>query len=163
MQRIEITHTTSYQYPQAVEFLEHKLHVRPREGHDIRIEASSLSISPAYTIRWQRDVYGNSVAIVTFTQAALGARIEIPTLEREEVVKVPAGTQPGEIVRLKGRGVRDISGRRRGDLFVKVLVRTPDDLSKEQKALLTKLAEIRGENIESVDKSVIHRLKNILQ
>ena len=109
---------------------------------------------------------GNDLACeitVSFTQAALGARIEIPTLEHEEVVKVPAGTQPGEIVRLKGRGVRDISGRRRGDLFVKVLVRTPDDLSKEQKALLTKLAEIRGENIESVDKSVIHRLKNILQ
>jgi len=109
---------------------------------------------------------GNDLACevtVSFTQAALGARIEIPTLEHEEVVKIPAGTQPGEIIRLKGRGVRDISGRRRGDLFVKVLVHTPDNLSKEQKTLLTKLAEIRGENIESVDKSVIHRLKNILQ
>ena len=70
MQRIEITHTTRYSYAQPVRFLEHKLHVRPREGHDIRIEASALHISPAYRIRWQRDVYGNSVALVTFSEAA---------------------------------------------------------------------------------------------
>ena len=68
MQRIEITHTTKYSYPEPVRFLEHKLHVRPREGHDIRIEASELMISPAYTINWQRDVYGNSVAIVNFNE-----------------------------------------------------------------------------------------------
>jgi len=100
---------------------------------------------------------------VSFAQAALGARIEIPTFEGNEVVKVPAGTQSGAVVRLKGHGIHDISGRRKGDLYVKVVVRTPDDLTKEQKALLAKLAELRGEDIESVDKSVIHRLKNILQ
>jgi molecular chaperone DnaJ len=109
---------------------------------------------------------GNDLACevtISFTQAALGARIEIPTLGGSEVLKVPAGTQPGEIIRLKGLGVQDVGGRRRGDLFVKVLVRTPENLSKEQKALLAKLAEVRGENTESVDKSVIHRLKDILQ
>jgi molecular chaperone DnaJ len=109
---------------------------------------------------------GNDLACeiaISFTQAALGARIEIPTLGGSEVLKVPAGTQPGEIIRLKGLGVQDVAGRRRGDLFVKVLVRTPDNLSKEQRSLLAKLAEVRGENIESVDKSVIHRLKDILQ
>jgi molecular chaperone DnaJ len=100
---------------------------------------------------------------VSFTQAALGARIEIPTLDGPEILKVPPGTQPGEIMRLKGKGVQDVSGRRKGDLFVKVLVRTPENLSKEQKALLAQLAQIRGEDVESVDKSVIHRLKNILQ
>lgn len=100
---------------------------------------------------------------VSFTQAALGARVEIPTLEGPEILKLPAGTQPGEIIRLKGKGVQDVSGRRRGDLFVKVLVRTPENLSKDQKALLAKLAEIRGEDIEAVDKGVMHRLKNILQ
>ncbi len=109
---------------------------------------------------------GNDLACeiaISFTQAALGARVEIPTLEGTEVLKVPAGTQPGEILRLKGQGVQDVSGRRRGDLFVKVLVRTPEGLTKEQKALLAKLAEIRGEDIESVDKSVLHKFKNILQ
>lgn len=75
MQRIEISHLTSYRYRQPVTFLEHKLHLRPREGHDIRIEASTLSISPDYDIAWQRDVYGNSVAIVTFKQP--GDRLEL--------------------------------------------------------------------------------------
>ena len=70
MQRIKITHTTTYQYPEPVRFLGHKLHVRPREGHDIRIEASELHITPAYRIHWQRDVYGNSVAIVDFSESA---------------------------------------------------------------------------------------------
>jgi molecular chaperone DnaJ len=109
---------------------------------------------------------GNDLACeitITFTQAALGARIEIPTLEGTEILKVSPGTQPGEIIRLKGKGVQDVAGRRKGDLFVRVQVRTPENLSKEQKALLAKLAEVRGEDIESVDKSVIHRLKNILQ
>jgi molecular chaperone DnaJ len=109
---------------------------------------------------------GNDLACeitISVTQAALGARVEIPTLDGSEVLKISAGTQPGEIVRLKGKGVQDVSGRRKGDLFVKVLVRTPENLSKEQKAILAKLAEVRGEDIESVDKSVIHRLKNIFQ
>ncbi|MGB5202016.1 MAG: transglutaminase family protein [Sedimenticolaceae bacterium] len=66
MQRIKITHGTRYLYPEKVRFLEHKLHLRPREGHDIRIESSGLRITPDYRISWQRDVYGNSVAIVTF-------------------------------------------------------------------------------------------------
>jgi len=66
MQRIKITHLTRYRYPQQVRFLEHKLHLRPREGHDIRIESSGLRIAPAYRIGWHRDVYGNSVALVTF-------------------------------------------------------------------------------------------------
>lgn len=68
MQRIEITHTTLYRYAEPVRFLEHKLHVRPREGHDIRIASSGLRINPAYKITWQRDVYGNSVAIVSFEE-----------------------------------------------------------------------------------------------
>jgi molecular chaperone DnaJ len=109
---------------------------------------------------------GNDLACeiaITFAQAALGARIEIPTLTGSEVLKIAAGTQPGEIVRLKGHGVPDVSGRRKGDLFVKVLVKTPENLSKEQKALIAKLAEVRGEDVESVDKSVIHRMKDILQ
>jgi len=70
MKRIEIEHITRYTYPEPVTFLPHKLHVRPREGHDLRIESSSLNISPAYDIEWQRDVFGNSVATVRFKEAA---------------------------------------------------------------------------------------------
>ncbi len=68
MQRIEIVHTTIYHYAEQVRFLEHKLHLRPREGHDDRIESSTLTISPAYQIKWQRDVYGNCVALVSFRE-----------------------------------------------------------------------------------------------
>jgi molecular chaperone DnaJ len=99
---------------------------------------------------------------ISSTQAALGARVEIPTLDGSEVLKIPAGTQPGETFKLKGKGVPDISGRRRGDLFVRVQVKTPEGLSKEQRTLLAKLAELRGETIEAVDQSVIYKVKNIL-
>lgn len=70
MQRVEIKHLTRYRYAQPVKFLAHKLHLRPREGHDIRVESSTLRIRPSYRIHWQRDVYGNSVARVTFDQPA---------------------------------------------------------------------------------------------
>jgi molecular chaperone DnaJ len=100
---------------------------------------------------------------ISFTQAALGARLEIPTLEGTEILKIRPGVQPGEILRMKGRGVQDLSGRRKGDLYVKVQIRTPEGLSKEQKSLLVELAKLRGEDIEAVDKSLVHKMKNIYQ
>jgi transglutaminase-like putative cysteine protease len=68
MRRLQIDHTTTYQYSAIVELLPHKLLLRPREGHDIRIESSRLEITPTATVKWQRDVYGNSVAIATFKE-----------------------------------------------------------------------------------------------
>lgn len=70
MRRIHIEHTTRYQYAKAVTLLPHTLHLRPREGHDIRVESSRLSITPEFSIRWQRDVFGNSVGVVTFIKPA---------------------------------------------------------------------------------------------
>lgn len=113
---------------------------------------------------FERD--GNNLACeisISFTQAALGARVEIPTLEGSEILKVTAGVQGGEVIRVKGKGIQDVGGRRKGDLFVRILVKTPEGLTKEQKGLLVKLAELRGEDVESVDKTVIHRMKNIFQ
>jgi transglutaminase-like putative cysteine protease len=75
MRRIKIEHTTEYAYPEPVQLLKHRLLVRPREGHDIRIESSRLDISPGYSIRWHRDVHGNSVASVTFPEPARRLRI----------------------------------------------------------------------------------------
>ena len=66
MRRLQIDHTTTYQYPATVNLLPHTLLLRPREGHDIRIESSQLEITPQATIKWQRDVYDNSVATATF-------------------------------------------------------------------------------------------------
>ena len=68
MRRLQIEHTTIYHYRDAVTLLPHKLLLRPREGHDIRIESATLAITPAYHLRWQRDVYSNSVAVVSFTE-----------------------------------------------------------------------------------------------
>ena len=66
MQRLRIQHLTEYQFYSPVTLRPHRLLLRPREGHDLRIESSKLDISPAYQIHWYRDVYDNSVALVNF-------------------------------------------------------------------------------------------------
>jgi len=68
--KIRIRHRTTYNYSQPVKFGQHKIMIRPREGHDVHIESSILEITPAHTIRWMRDVNGNSLAKVDFTQMA---------------------------------------------------------------------------------------------
>ena len=70
MQLLKIRHVTTYEYLNPVTFLEHKLLLRPREGHFVRIRNSLLSISPNYEIRWHRDAHDNSVAVVTFLAPA---------------------------------------------------------------------------------------------
>ncbi len=69
MQRLGIKHITEYIFPTPVTLKQHKLLLRPREGHDVRIETSKLEITPAYNIKWQRDVFDNSLAIVNFLAA----------------------------------------------------------------------------------------------
>ncbi|MDD5115415.1 MAG: transglutaminase family protein [Methylobacter sp.] len=76
MRRLQIKHVTSYQYAETVTLLPHRLLLRPREGHDIRIESAELIISPAHQLQWQRDVYDNAVAEATFTQPANRLSIE---------------------------------------------------------------------------------------
>lgn len=100
---------------------------------------------------------------ISFSQAALGALIEVPGLDQDsEVMKIPAGTQTGTVFRLRGRGMKDLRSHRKGDLFVKVQVQTPGGLSKEEKALLRRLAELRGEDLDSADRSLIDKYKNIV-
>ncbi len=68
--KIRIQHQTIYRYAEKVAFGQHRIMLRPREGHDIRIEQSMLEITPAHAIRWLRDVYGNSIAVVDFHERA---------------------------------------------------------------------------------------------
>lgn len=68
MQRLRIKHLTEYFFPVPVTLNQHRLLVRPREGHDVRIESSRLEITPAYSINWYRDVFDNSLAVVTFLE-----------------------------------------------------------------------------------------------
>jgi len=70
VRRIQIQHLTRYHYVETVTLLPHTLHLRPRDGHDLRVASSKLDISPEFRIRWKRDVYGNSVAVVEFLQPA---------------------------------------------------------------------------------------------
>ncbi len=84
---------------------------------------------------------------ITFSQAALGDDVAVPTLEGQERIKVPAGTQSGTIFRLKRRGVNNLNGRGRGDLFVSVQVITPTQLNSEQRSLFRKLSEHSGDEI----------------
>lgn len=70
MKNIRIRHSTAYRYGVPVTLLPHKLMMRPRVGHDIQLVSSSLAISPGHIVRWHRDIYGNSVAVVTFTEPA---------------------------------------------------------------------------------------------
>jgi molecular chaperone DnaJ len=75
-------------------------------------------------------------------QAALGDEIEVPTLEGRATIKIPAGTQPGTLLRLKGRGVRNLQGYGQGDLRVRVQVEVPSHLNGAQKAKLQEFAAL---------------------
>ncbi len=75
MRRLNISHITEYQFSTPVSLLPHRLLLRPRESHNVRIESSTLDISPAHTLQWKRDVLDNSVALVGFTQTARRLRI----------------------------------------------------------------------------------------
>ena len=77
-----------------------------------------------------------SAVPITFAQAALGAEIKVRTLDGEEDLKIPAGTQTGTVFRIKSQGMPALGGRGRGDLFVAVTLITPKTLTKEQRKLL---------------------------
>jgi len=104
-----------------------QLHVRPhavfeRRGHDL------LATLP-----------------VPMTMAALGSEVEILTLEGAESMSLEPGTKSGTVLRLRGRGVPILQRRGRGDLFVTIQVETPQPRSREERELLQRLAEVRGE------------------
>jgi molecular chaperone DnaJ len=81
---------------------------------------------------------------ITFTQAALGAELDVPTVGDPTTVKVSAGTQSGQMLRLRGKGLPQLRGGSRGDLIVRVNVWTPTDLSDEQERLLQELAAVES-------------------
>ncbi len=75
---------------------------------------------------------------ISFTTAALGGSVEVPTLDGEVVLKVPSETQSGRVFRVREKGVRPVRGGAAGDLFCRVVIETPVSLSSEQKELLKK-------------------------
>lgn len=83
---------------------------------------------------------------VSITQAALGATIEVPTVEGRESLKIPKGTQSGRVFRMKGKGVAHLKGLGRGDQVVQVLVKIPTNLTKKQEELLREFERQTGES-----------------
>ncbi len=86
---------------------------------------------------------------VSFLQAALGAELEIPTIDGKVKWTLPEGTQPGTTFRLRGKGVPNVNGRGRGDQFVTVSVQVPRNLSREQKEALQAFGRTMGESSQS--------------
>ena len=84
-------------------------------------------------------------APITFAQAALGAELEIPTIDGKVKYTIPEGTQTGTVFRLKGKGIPSINGRGRGDQYVTVTIETPKGLTKAQKEDLLKFSDMLGE------------------
>jgi molecular chaperone DnaJ len=100
-----------------------------------------------------------SAVPITFAQAALGADVSVKTLDSEEELKVPAGTQTGTVFRIKGKGMPNLGGRGHGDLFVAVTLVTPKVLTREQRQLLEQLAEV--EDADFSDETFIDKVRNI--
>ena len=117
------------------------VHVRPselfrREGDDITFDAA-----------------------ISFSQAALGTELTVPTVDGKSVIKVPSGVQSGTVLRMKGKGMPRLEGRDRGDQYVKIKLITPERLTARQKELYRLLAKEAGEDV-SEDKSFFNRLRS---
>jgi len=107
---------------------------------------------------------------VNFTTVALGGEIQIPTLDGHDKVKIPEGTQTGTTLRLKSKGMPDVNGRGRGDLFATIQVQTPRKLTKDQRKLIDELAKAlpkdnfepraRGED-EQDERNLFDRVKDM--
>lgn len=103
--------------------------------------------------RFIRD--GNDLILelpITFTQAALGAQVAVPTIDGRTRVTVPAGVQSGEVVRIKGEGLPDLNGRGVGDLLVRIVVWIPDQLSPEQERAVRALEAVEDPAPERVER-----------
>ncbi|HWC15001.1 MAG TPA: molecular chaperone DnaJ [Actinomycetota bacterium] len=98
---------------------------------------------------------------VPMTVAALGGTVDIPTLEGPEPVEIEPGTQAGEVIRLRGRGMPRLQRRGRGELVALLRVVTPTDLTEEQEDLLRRFASLRNE--ETSTKSMFDRIKEAFQ
>ncbi|MSQ24194.1 MAG: molecular chaperone DnaJ [Chloroflexi bacterium] len=99
---------------------------------------------------------------IRITQAALGDEIEIPTLDGSSQIKIPAGTQSGKVVRVKGEGIPRLRDQKRGDLQVRLIVEVPRTLTSEQKDLLQKLDASLRSTEQSEPKSMFDRVRDAL-
>ena len=98
---------------------------------------------------------------ITFAQAALGATVTVPTLDGKVSYDIHEGTQPGDIFKLKGKGVQHLGGRGRGDQYVKVIIEVPKNLNAKQKDIIRQLDESTSDKNYQKRKSFKDRLKDL--
>lgn len=106
---------------------------------------------------------GNDVVCeepITFVQAALGAEIEVPTLDGKVKYTIPEGTQTGSVFRLRGKGIPFLRGNGRGDQYVKVNIEVPKKLSEKQKELLREFSEVSGDETHEQRKGFFDKMKD---
>lgn len=100
---------------------------------------------------------------ITFVQAALGAEIDVPTLDGKNSVKIPPGTQPGTLFRLKGKGVRNVQGYGCGDLHVHIHIEVPTRLTAAQRAKLVEFAELCNGQESPISQSFFQKARKLFQ
>ncbi|HWX22259.1 MAG TPA: molecular chaperone DnaJ [Candidatus Binatia bacterium] len=100
---------------------------------------------------------------VNFVQAALGAEIDVPTLDGRNAIKIPAGTQPGTMFRLKGKGIKNIQGYGHGDLHVRVNVEVPTHLSADQKTKLEEFAQLCNGKESPLSQSFFEKARKLFK
>ena len=98
---------------------------------------------------------------LTFTQAALGAEVTVPTLDGKVSYQVHEGTQPGDVFKLKGKGIQRLNGRGRGDQYVRVTVEVPKNLNTKQKNLIRELENVTNEKNYAQRNSFFEKLKRM--
>ncbi len=100
---------------------------------------------------------------IPFSVAALGGELAVPTLEGKAQVKIPAGTQSGQMFKLRGKGIVNVNGRDRGDLLARVIVEVPTHLNAEQRQKLAEFADLCGDENTPMHKSFFERAKEFFQ
>ena len=100
---------------------------------------------------------------IPFSSAALGGEVDVPTLEGKAHLKVPVGTQSGQIFKLRGKGIVNVNGRERGDLLARLIVEVPTRLNAEQRQKLEEFAALCGEENTPMRKSFFERAKEFFQ
>lgn len=120
-----------------------------------------LSVKPHQFFHRREDKIMLNLSI-NISQAALGAEVEVPTLDGKSKLTIPSGTQPGKVITLKGKGVPHLRGSGRGDQLVMIEVEVPTRLTSEQRALFEELAHTLGSEVKPQEKSFVDKLKEVL-
>jgi molecular chaperone DnaJ len=99
---------------------------------------------------------------ISFVKAALGGETSVPTLKEKVKLKIPAGTQPNSVFRLRGKGIFKIGTQQRGNQYIKIKVEVPKNINEKQRNLLLEYAKLSGEDLEKLgEKGIFEKIKNV--